>query len=81
MYNICLLAEPKSSHNPQQHDFRRSIYGKEAKCGSPSNIGCLMYIHIPKDNRKNLDATSLKGIFVGYSASSKVYRIYVKEDR
>ena len=28
-----------------------------------------MYIHIPKEKRK-------KGIFVGYSESSKAYRIY-----
>jgi len=44
-------------------------------------FGCPAYIHIPKDKRKKLDSTSLKGIFIGYSGSSKVYRIYIKEDR
>jgi len=38
-----------------------------------------MYIHIPKDKRKKLDPASKKGIFMGYSISSKAYRIYIKE--
>ena len=42
-------------------------------------FGFLAYIHIPKDKRKKLDSTSLKGIFVAYSLSSKAYRIYIKE--
>jgi len=44
-------------------------------------FGCPTYIHVPKDKRKNLDSTSIKGIFVGYSLSSKAYRIYIKEGR
>ena len=35
-----------------------------------------MYIHIPKEKRKKLDPSRNKGIFVGYSESSKAYRIY-----
>ena len=35
-----------------------------------------MYIHIPKEKRTKLDPSRKKGIFVGYSESSKVYRIY-----
>lgn len=37
-----------------------------------------MYIQIPKDKRKKLDPSSMKGIFVKYSNSSKSYRIYMK---
>jgi len=44
-------------------------------------FGCLVYIHIPQDKRKKLDPTNSNGIFIGYSSSSKSYRIYVKEDR
>jgi len=29
----------------------------------------------------SLDSTSIKGIFIGYSLSSKAYRIYIKEGR
>ena len=35
-----------------------------------------MYIHIPKKKRTKLDPSGNKGIFVGYSESSKAYRIY-----
>ena len=35
-----------------------------------------MYIHIPKEKRTKLDPSGRKGIFVGYSESSKSYRIY-----
>ena len=35
-----------------------------------------MYIHIPKEKRTKLDPSGRKGIFVGYSESSKDYRIY-----
>ena len=35
-----------------------------------------MYIHITKEKRKKLDPSGKKGIFVGYSDSSKAYRIY-----
>ena len=37
---------------------------------------CPMYIHIPKEKRTKLDPSGKKGIFVGYSESSKAYRIY-----
>ena len=35
-----------------------------------------MYIHILKEKRTKLDPSRRKGIFVGYSESSKAYRIY-----
>ena len=35
-----------------------------------------MYIHIPKEKRTKLVPSGRKGIFVGYSESSKAYRIY-----
>ena len=35
-----------------------------------------MYIHILKEKRTTLDPSGRKGIFVGYSESSKAYRIY-----
>ena len=35
-----------------------------------------MYIHISKDKRTKFDPSGKKGIFVGYSESSKDYKIY-----
>ena len=39
-------------------------------------FGCLVYIHIPKEKRTKLYPSRKKGIFVGYSESSKDYIIY-----
>ena len=39
-------------------------------------FGCLVYIHIPREKRMKLDPFEKKGIFVGYSETSKAYRIY-----
>ena len=39
-------------------------------------FGCSMYIHIPKEKRTKLNPSWTKGIFVGYSDTSKAYRIY-----
>ena len=36
-------------------------------------FGCLVYIHIPKEKRTKLDPSGRKGIFVGYSDTSKAY--------
>ena len=44
-------------------------------------FGCSVYIHVPKDKRKKLELSGNRGIFVGYSESSKVYRIYVPGQR
>ena len=43
-------------------------------------MGVLCIFIYPR-TRKKLDPTNLKGIFVGYNASSKAYRIYIKEGR
>ena len=40
-----------------------------------------LYIHIPKEKRTKLDPSRKKGIFVGYSESSKAYRIYFQGSR
>ena len=39
-------------------------------------FGCPVYIHILKEKRTKLYPSGKKGIFVGYSESSKAYRIY-----
>jgi hypothetical protein len=44
-------------------------------------FGCPMHIHVPKENRTNMEPLSKKGVFVGYSENSKAYRIYVPGQR
>ena len=40
-----------------------------------------MYFHVPKEKRSKLGAYGKKGTFVGYSETSKAYRIYVPSQR
>ena len=44
-------------------------------------FGCSVYIHVPKEKRKNLESSGRNGTFLGCSDSSKVYRIYIPELR
>jgi hypothetical protein len=40
-------------------------------------LGCLVFVHIPKEKRTKLDPSRKKGIFVGYCEVSKAFRIYI----
>ena len=44
-------------------------------------FGCPVYFHVPKEKRSKLDPSRRKGTFVGYSDSSKAYRIYIPGQR
>jgi hypothetical protein len=39
-------------------------------------FGCLCFSHIPQAKRDKLDKKSEPDIFVGYSSSSKAYKVY-----
>jgi len=39
-------------------------------------FGCPVYVHVPKEKRSKLDPSGKKGIFVGYSDSSKGYKVH-----
>ena len=39
-------------------------------------FGCPVFIYIPAQLRKKLDAKSRRGVFVGYSEESKAYRVW-----
>ena len=50
--------------------------GKKPKFNHLRILDYIVYIHIPREKRTKLDPSGKKGIFVGYSESSKAYRIY-----
>ena len=52
------------------------FFGKKPEVSHLRIFDCPVYIHIPKEKRTKLDPSGKKGIFVGYSESSKAYRIY-----
>jgi len=53
--------------------------GHKPKVGHLRIFGCTIYIHVPKDKRKNLEPLRKKQIFVGYSEQSNAYRVYTLE--
>jgi hypothetical protein len=71
--------------NRSPHRILKDMTPEEAFSGKKPNVenlrifGCPVYSHIPKDKRKKLEPSGKKGIFVGYSESSKAYRIYIPE--
>jgi hypothetical protein len=71
--------------NRSPHRISKDMTPEEAFSGKKHNVehlrifGCPVYIHISKDKRKKLEPSRKKGIFVGYSESSKAYRIYIPE--
>ncbi|WP_208081120.1 hypothetical protein, partial [Bacteroides uniformis] len=44
-------------------------------------FGCITYSYIPKEKRTKLEPTVEKGIFVGYSETSKAFWIYIPAQR
>jgi hypothetical protein len=71
--------------NRSPHHILKGMTPEEAFSGKKPNVenlrifGCFVYSHIPKDKRNKLEPSGKKGIFVGYSESSKAYRIYITE--
>lgn len=50
-------------------------YGKQPSLNYFHAFGAPAYVHIPKDQRKKLDTTAKKLIFVGYEFGTKGYRL------
>jgi hypothetical protein len=41
------------------------------------SFGCPVYIHVPSEKRTKLEPLAQKGFFMGYSETSKAYRVYI----
>ena len=50
------------------------FFGKKPEFIHLRIFNCSVYIHIPKEKRTKIDRSGKKGIFVGYSKSSKAYK-------
>jgi hypothetical protein len=54
---------------------------KKLEVSHLSIFGYLVSIHVPKENIMKLEPSGKKGTFVGYSETSKAYRIYIPRKR
>jgi hypothetical protein len=68
--------------NRSPHCILKNMTAEEAFSGKTPSVehlrihGCPIYIQVPKDKINNLKPSGNKGIFLGYSESSKAYIIY-----
>ena len=53
------------------------FFGEKLEIGHLRIFECLVYVHIPRERRMKLDPFGRKGVYVGYSESTKSYRIYI----
>ena len=56
-------------------------YGRKADVGHLRVFGCIAYAHVPDSERRKLDKKSKKMRFVGYSLTSKGYRLFDETNR
>ena len=74
---IVVYVQNRTPHRVLENKTPEEVFsGKKPKFSHLRIFNCPVYIHIPKEKRTKLDPSGKKGIFVGYSESSKAYRIY-----
>lgn len=53
-----------------------AFYGFKPKVSHLRIFGCKAFAHIPKEDRRKLDAKAIKCIFIGYCTDQKAYKMY-----
>jgi hypothetical protein len=86
-YGLRLVAQAVYIQNRSPHTILGKLTPKEVYTGTRPDVshlrifGSICYCHVPSEKRTRLDPTKDKGILVGYSETSKAYRIFVPEHR
>ena len=57
------------------------FFGRKPNVSGMKVFGATAYVHVPQSLRKKLDSHSQKGIFVGYEANSKAYRVLLNSGK
>ena len=73
---IAVYVQNRTPHKVLKNKTPKEVFSaKKPKVIHLKIFRCPVYIHIPKEKRTKLDPSGRKGIFVGYSESSKAYKI------
>jgi hypothetical protein len=76
--NTAVYIQNRSPHRVLGRKTPKEVFTRrKQETGHFWICGCLVYCHIPSEKRTKLEATAEKGIFVGYSETSKAHRIYI----
>jgi hypothetical protein len=54
-----------------------AFFGKKPEVGHFHIFGCITYSYVPSEKRSKMEPMVERGIFVGYSETSKDFRIYL----
>ena len=72
-----VYVQNRTLHRKLENKTLEEVFSdKKPKVTHLKIFGCPVCIHIPKEKRTKLNPSGKKGIFVGYSESSKAYIIY-----
>jgi hypothetical protein len=76
--NTTVYLQNKSPHKVLGRMIHEEAFtGKRPEIGHIRIFGCLVYCHVSIERRTKLEPTAEKGILVGYSETSKAYRVYI----
>jgi hypothetical protein len=76
--NTAVYLQNKSLHKVLGRMTPKEAFtGKRLEVSHTHIFGCLVYCHVPTERRTKLEPTTEKGILVGYSDTSKAYRVYI----
>jgi hypothetical protein len=76
--NTTIYVQNKSPHRIlKEKTTEEAFTGVKPKIGNLRIFDCLVYIHVPKENKMKLEPSGRKGMFVGYNETLKAYCIYI----
>jgi len=76
--NAIVYLQNRSPHRAMEDMTPEEAFiGVKPKVSHLRIFGSPIYVHIPLEKRTKLEPPSEKGIFVGYSETLKVYRVYI----
>lgn len=77
-----MYIQNKSPHKALGKKTPEGVFtGKKPEVSHLRIFRCVTYCHIPDEERSKLDQIAKKGYVVGYSETSKAYKIYVPSSR
>lgn len=80
--NMTVYIQNKTLHRALGKKTPEGVFTrKKPKVSHFKNFGNIAYCHIPNDKQTKLDQTAEKRFFVGYSETSKAFRIYIPSNR
>jgi hypothetical protein len=80
--NTTVYVQNKSPHKVLEDKTpEEAFFGVKPEIGHFRIFGCPVYIHVPAEKRTKLEPSGEKGLFIGYSETSKAYRIWIPAQR